>query len=217
MICSRKEFMALAGIKQNGHLTTFIQRGKIIPESDGSIDTEKRENKDFIASRASKGIATPQAEALTNTVPQVETIKEIKEPVSKKVKKAEENAKISKWEVDLAKAQAELEYKLASTKMVNQKLSILAGDNLPIRDIKQILSQYSKSILHGYNAFLEQKISDLCHQFRIPNKEKSKILTKNTVEINKIHAKIENDIRTQLKNAIGKSKLKESNSDELDD
>lgn len=217
MICTRKEFLALTGIKQNGHLTTFIGRGKVVLESDGTIDTENRINKDFIASRSSKGISTPQAESLSGVVPVPKVVAPTKEPVSKKVKQAEDKAKISKWEVDLEKAKAELEYKLVQTKLGEQRLSTLMGNNLPIEFVKEVTAQLSKAMINNYKSFSEQHISEICHKHRISESDRVKIITKNTSGLNKIHEKAINDARVQLKNAIGNSRLKEAESDEQDD
>jgi 3-isopropylmalate dehydratase small subunit len=215
MICTRKDFINIAGIASPSNLTTYIQRGKVVMDSDGNFDTDNVINKDFLAKRSSQGLGTTISESLTKTQP-VEKIEVVKAPVSKKIKQAEDKTKISKWEVDLEKSKRDLILKDLDIELKNQKISIQAGNNIPVEYVKELLSQYSKNILHGYTSFLDQRFSDFCHQFRISNIDKAKLLSKNVDEINKIHKKITNDTKDHFRKILKKAKLKSVENDEND-
>lgn len=208
MICTRKDFIRIAGIVNSSNLTTYLNRGKVIVDENGNFDTDHLLNKSFLESRSSKGIGSVISESITKTAP-VEKVERIeKEPVSKKVKQAEEKTKITKWEVDLEKSKRDLILKDLDIELKNQKIAIQAGQNLPIEYVKELIAEYSKNILHAYNSFLDQRFSDFCHQFRVSNSDKSKIISKNINEVNKIHAKISSDTREHFKKILRKAKLK---------
>ena len=217
MICkNRKEFYELGGFTK-ANMATYVKRGVVVAEPDGTFDTENPINKYFLDNRKSKGLApgsvkTIQPKSTASAEPKLETI-----PLTQKAKKAANNAFTDKLELEVEKLRAELDKKYVDTDLARQKLATVMGSNIPIEFVKELMAQVSKSVLHGYNSYLDQKISDLCHQYRIPNDEKAKILSKNTVEINKIHSKVFADASVQIKNAIGKSKNIEADTDEMDD
>ncbi len=219
MICKRVEFCELAGITQ-ANLSTYIKRGKIVMESDGkTIDTSKRENADFLEKRKMDGKALGSksndvVEIPREVIPTIDVLQ--KSQPSKKVVKAAETATISKYNLELEKMQAELDKKIVDTKLAEQKLATLLGNNIPIDVVKSIVAQLSKAIINNYKSFSEQQISEICHKHRIPEVERVKLTAKNTTGLNNIHARAVNDAKIQIKNAIGESKYKESTSEEDD-
>lgn len=214
MICRRPEFCELAGIT-NANLSTYIKRGKIVLEPDGkTINTEKRENADFLKGRNSEGkgkFAQPKPETTEAVIPSVNVLQNAP---SKKVVKAAETATISKYNLELEKMQAELDKKIVDTKLAEQKLATLLGNNIPIDVVKSIVAQLSKSIINNYKSFSEQQITEICHVHRIAETDRVKIIAKNTTGLNNIHSKAVTDARVQIKNAIGTTKSLELNDDE---
>jgi len=214
MICRRPEFCELAGIT-NANLSTYIKRGKIVLEPDGkTINTEKRENADFLKGRNSEGkgkFAQPKPETTEAVIPSVNVLQNTP---SKKVVNAAERATISKYNLELEKMQAELDKKIVDTKLAEQKLATLLGNNIPIDVVKSIVAQLSKSIINNYKSFSEQQITEICHVHRIAEADRVKIIAKNTTGLNNIHSKAVTDARVQIKNAIGTTKSLELNDDE---
>lgn len=213
MICTRKEFTELAKCSV-ANLSTYIKRGQVFLESDGkTIDTNRRENSDFLKRRASMG--------KTNSIPIANTVvKEVEFPAqpqikaSPKLRKAAEATIITKYELELEKMQAEIDSKHIGYKLSEQKLSTLLGNNIPIDVVKTIIAQLSKSIINNYKSFSEQQITEICHKFRIEDVERVKLLTKNTNGLNAIHQKAVTDARFQTKKEIGSNKLNESESND---
>ena len=221
MKCSRAEFMQLTGIHK-AHLSTYIKRGKIILDPDGkTIDTENPANADFVKSQALKQKEKLQAVKEIVSIPKTPevVIPPLSPPikVSSKVKKVAEQTTISKYALELEKMQAELDKKIVDTRLAEQKLSILLGNNIPIDLVKSIIAQLSKSMITNYKSFSEQQINEFCHQFGIGEADRVKLTAKNTTGLNQIHNKAIKDAETQMKNAMGKNKLKESQSNEDED
>ena len=212
MICTRKEFTELAGCSV-ANLSTYIKRGTVLLEPDGkTIDTNKRENYDFLKRRESMGKMSGSKEVL----PTIETPVPQQIKASAKLKKAAETTIISKYNLELEKMQAEIDKKYIDIKLSDQKLSTLLGNNIPIEVIKTIITQFSKSIINNYKSFSEQQIREICHQHRISDIDRAKLTTKNTTGLNAIHQKAVNDARSQVKNAIGSTKLTESEIEDYD-
>jgi len=212
MICSRKEFCKLAGCSA-ANLSTYIGRDKVVLENDKKhIDTQHRVNKEFLLRRRDMGkgmvSAEPEPEPPNPEPPAHQ---------SKKLTKAEESAKISKYNLELEKLQAELDKKLVDTELARQKLSVLLGNNVPIDLVKNIITQFSKAIINNYKAFGEQQITEICHQHRINDEDRAKLIAKNTTGLNNTHKKAVNDARTQMKNAVGSTKMKELEKPDADD
>jgi hypothetical protein len=226
MICSRKEFCDLAGCSK-ANLSTYIKRGNVLLEDDGKhIDTERRENKDFLKRRESAGKASipgSKAPTITQQVPKAqiqEAIPPIPTPAIKptrKVQRAAESATISKYELELEKMQADVNKKYIDTQLAEQRLSILLGNNIPIDLVKSIVSQLAKSMIQNYKSFGEQEISEICHQFSIPERDRVRFVEKNLKGLNAIHLKSVNDANMQLKSAMGLTKYKEAQTDTEDD
>jgi hypothetical protein len=209
MKCTRKEFAELAGCS-TANLTTYIGRKKVFLMKDGkTIDTNRRENADFLEGRKQKGL-TIKAPTLNK---QSKKSTENKPPTSNisltKIQKAAEKTNLKRYEVELAKLNAELEKKLVDTELQRQKLATLLGDNISIKMVKSVVSQLSKSILNNYESFSKQQINEICHQHRIKDEDRAKLVSKNTTGLNGIHKKAITDARTQLKNEIGAAKLEE--------
>ena len=221
MNCSRAEFMQLTGISK-AHLSTYIKRGKIILDTNGkTIDTEHPINADFVKSQSQKQKERFQAvkEIVSGPTKQSIQVPTLSPPikVSSKVKKVAEQTTISKYALELEKMQAELDKKIVDTRLAEQKLSILLGNNIPIDLVKAIIAQLSKSMITNYKSFSEQQINEFCHQFGIDETDRVKLTAKNTTGLNQIHNKAIKDAETQMKNAMGKNKLKESQSNEDED
>ena len=212
MKCTRKEFYELAGCSKS-NLSTYIKRGKVVLEKDGkTIDSNKRENADFLKHRESigkaKGSVVPESETKAPLIDsKSQNLVQIK-PTAK-VRKAAENHSLSKYELDIEKIRAELEKKYVDTDLAKQKLSVLMGNNITIELVRAIVSQFSRSILTNYKSFSEQQINEICHQHRISDIDRAALVTKNTSGLNGIHKKAVSDARKQMKNAVGVTKLEE--------
>lgn len=214
MICKRPEFCNLAGIT-NANLSTYIKRGKIVLESDGkTINTERRENKDFLESRSKSGKGALATTVVPSQIPTVDVPQYEKQKPSRKVIKASETATISKYNLELEKMQAELDKKIVDTRLAEQKLATLLGNNIPIDLVLTIIAQFSKSMINNYKPFIEQQLTEICHVYRVPEIDRVKIIATNTKGLNTIHSKAVNDARIQMKSAVGSAKLKESTNDE---
>lgn len=239
MIVSRIDFAGLANVT-SGNLTTYIKRSKVILEPDGkSVDTSRIENKSFLESRSHSGKApvykamTTKKETKPKPVPivHVEEKKETKiiheqpiienrEPVkslASEKTKTKEPIVNSKWQIDLEKAKADLEKKNIDIELAKQKLTTLLGNNLPIDFVKEVITQLSKSMINNYKSYTEQHISEICHKFRISDKDKAVLIQENVTRLNKFHDKAVSDAMQKMKSVIGKSRTKVAESDELDD
>lgn len=217
MICKRPEFCNLAGIT-NANLSTYIKRGKIVLESDGkTIDTEKRENKDFLESRSKNGKGALATTVAPSPIPTVDVPQYEKQKPSRKVIKASETATISKYNLELEKMQAELDKKIVDTRLAEQKLATLLGNNIPIDAVVTIMVTLSKSLMTNYRSTIEQDITEISHIFRIPEKDRVEFIDKSIKKLNATHERAILNAKTQIRNAAGKSKLTETEEDELDD
>lgn len=217
MICKRPEFCNLAGIT-NANLSTYIKRGKIVLESDGkTINTEKRENKDFLESRSKSGKGALATTVAPSPIPTVDVPQYEKQKPSRKVIKASETATISKYNLELEKMQAELDKKIVDTRLAEQKLATLLGNNIPIDAVVTIMVTLSKSLMTNYRSTIEQDITEISHIFRIPEKDRVEFIDKSIKKLNATHERAILNAKTQIRNAAGKSKLTETEEDELDD
>lgn len=217
MICKRPEFCNLAGIT-NANLSTYIKRGKIVLESDGkTINTERRENKDFLESRLKSGKGALATTVVPSPIPTVDVPQYEKQKPSRKVIKASETATISKYNLELEKMQAELDKKIVDTRLAEQKLATLLGNNIPIDAVVTIMVTLSKSLITNYRSIIEQDITEVSHIFRIPEKDRVEFIDKSIKKLNAAHERAVLNAKTQIRNAAGKSKLTETEEDELDD
>jgi hypothetical protein len=197
MICSRPEFCELAGIS-NANLTTYVNRGKLVLEPDRkTIDTERRENKDFLESRKNKGKGMVGSTVQIIAAPEIPAIQQ--QVIDPKVQKKVQRQQLTKYELDIEKTKAELEKKLVDTELAREKLAALRGNNIPIGIVKDIISQLSKSIINNYKSNTEQQINEICHKFGISDKDRSDILSKGIRNLNTIHEKAVIEARKQLR------------------
>jgi len=200
-IYSRPEFCKLVGIKQAA-LSTQISRGKIIVFEEGGkdkIDDSIRENADFIKKQQTTN-ALKEAKEVVNSDNPVQIPHSEK---SKKLKNKEEKTQMSLFDLNLEKARADIDKKYIDTRLAEMKMEVLMGANIPINHVKSIVSTLSKSILTNYKAFQDQIISEFCHQYKISDAERSKILAKAVAGLNAIHLKAVSESKIQMKNAMG--------------
>jgi hypothetical protein len=213
MKLSKKDFINYAGIKSPGNFSQYVSRGKIIVESDGTIDIDLKHNRDWLQSRASKGI-TPEFTAVKLGVSPTtnQTQKSVKassdkyiEPIelNEDQKKKVTNSIASRHEVELKKLVAELEKKLVDTELAREKLATIKGSNVPVSIVKDIMSQLSKSIINNYKSFSEQQISQICHKYRIDEQDRVKLVSQNVNGLNRIHEKAVNEAKKQFKASVG--------------
>lgn len=206
MICkNRKEFYELAGISK-ANMATYIARGVIVANAGGKFDTDDPINKHFLDNRKSKGLTpgsvkmVPEKHAAV-VEPVVERV-----PLTAKTKKAVNTATVSKFDLELKKIEAELEKKYVDTDLARQKLATIMGGNIPIELVKEIIAQLSKSLLNNYKSYSDQLITQLCHENRISDADRAKMLTKNLSGLNAIHSKAVEDARVQMRNATKKTR-----------
>jgi hypothetical protein len=226
---SRKEFINYAGIKSNANYAQYVTRGKIIVEVDGTINIENKQNKDWLMSRAAKGLCpdftsvtlgvTPEPKQEQKKTVSVSSDKSIEQiELSNSSKKKIERTVTSRHEVELEKLKAELEKKLVDTELAREKLATVKGNSVPVDLVKDIMSQFSKAIINNYKSFNEQQIAQICHKFRIEDSERVKIVSKSVTELNKIHEKAVNEAKQQFKAIIGITRTNTAQEDEqLDD
>lgn len=229
-IKTRAEFCELTGIT-NAHITMYAKRGKIVLTKDRKhLDIDIVENANFIQHQALKGLEAVKqlkAERETETIkPTTETIKKEtetkKQTVKSPKKKNTENSQGlngygSKWELELEKMRAEIDKKYIDTKVAEERLNVLKGNNIPIDNVKTIVAMLAHSMITNYKNFQEQHISDICHEFRISETDRAKINKKAVSGLNAIHRKAVSDTKKQLRVSIGTARSKEEQNEEIDD
>lgn len=206
MICkNRKEFYELGGFTK-ANMATYVKRGVVVAEPDGTFDTENPTNKYFLDNRKSKGLApgsvkTVQPKSTAPAEPKLETI-----PLTPKAKKAANNAFTDKLELEVKKLRAELDKKYVDTDLARQKLATVMGGNIPVDLVKEIVAQLSKSLLNNYKSYSDQLITQLCHENRVLDADRAKMLSRNLTGLNTIHSKAVDDAKMQMKNATKKTR-----------
>jgi hypothetical protein len=219
-IIKRSDFARLCGITSS-NVTTYIQRGKIEVEPDGKhIDTTKRINQDFIELR--KGMGKGAIGALGTVTEKNTTVKKQSSSVHQtvsdpKILEQEGQARMSKYQLDIKKTEAEIEKKLVDTEVAKEKLQALRGNNIPIGIVKEIISQLSKSFINGYKAFSEQQIAEFCHQFKVSDKEKAALLSSNIKSLNLTHQKCVNDAKKHLRSHVVELRVSSAMSNDQED
>lgn len=201
-IYSRAEFCKLVGIKQPA-LSTQISRGKIVVfEENGKqkIDDSVRANADFIKQQQMTN-ALKEAKEVTNS----ESIVNIDSTQNKKVKVKAEKTQMTMFDLLVEEKRANIDKKLVDTRLSEMKVEVLVGANIPINQVKTIVSTLSKSILTNHNAFLNQLISEFCHQHKVSDAERSKMLVKSMAGLNAIHLKAVSESKIQMKNASSRT------------
>lgn len=206
MICkNRKEFYELAGITK-ANMATYVKRGTVVANDKGEFDTDHPINKHFLDNRKSKGLAPGSVKtAPEKPTAVIESVLE-RVPLTAKTKKAVNAATASKFELELKKIEAELEKKYVDTDLARQKLATIMGGNIPIELVKEIIAQLSKSLLNNYKSYSDQLITQLCHENRVSDADRAKMLTKNLSGLNAIHSKAVEDARVQMRNATKKTR-----------
>lgn len=206
---SKSEFIEMLGLTHPA-LSTYIKRESIVVNSDNMIDDKHRTNADFIQKRLAKiqaGKVKVQKKPTGSNAPidPVEVVELEAPPVkqSRKLKKAEEETRLTLYNLTLQKSQADVEKKLVDTELAKVKLNVLQGGNIPVQYVKTILATFSKTILVDYKAFQDQLIAEFCHRNKIPDIDRSQMLSKSLTELNSIHLKAITETKNQLKNAIG--------------
>lgn len=225
-IYTRNEFAAFLGIDKNPRqiIKSNIDRGKIVLNENGDIDDTVPANADF--KKRYLEIRKQKVGAPIDQQPKAK-----KDPVelshettaihlaagNKKVQNAAVKTTLSKFDLELKKTEADIEKKLIDTELSKVKLSVLMGGNIPVSVVKTIISTLSKSILSNYKSFQDQLITEVCHEYKIDNANRTKILSKAVTGLNAIHTKAVSESRIQLKNAIGTNQNKLAIEDEQEE
>lgn len=226
-IKTRAEFCDLTGIS-NAHITMYAKRGKIVLTEDRKhLDIEHKANALFIQHQAMKGLEAVKklkSEKETETVKAVtETNKketETQKPTTKRKTKAEAKAvkhTDSKWDMELEKLRAEIDKKYIDTDVAKERLNVLRGNNIPIDQVKTIVSMLAHSMITNYKNFQEQHIAEICHEFRISETDRAKINKKSVSGLNAIHRKAVADTNKQVRVSIGTSRSNEESNEETDE
>lgn len=202
--------MVLTGIKTRGNITTYIKRGNIVMSEDGTFETTNHVNAEFIKKRIDQG-KTPSG-AVPPSVgikPMSKSVK-VKGPDEKppkksiiKVKGPEHEQYGGQTSLFLEQKEADLEKKLIDTEIARQKLAVMIGENVPVDLVKMVVSDLSRSMLDNYKAYSEQMLSNLCHKYRIPDKDRANIITKNVSDLNTIHQRAIDKSRAKMKSELG--------------
>jgi len=217
MICTRAEFCTLAGISR-ANLSTYIGRDKVVLANDGkTIDTEHVINKEFLQGRKEKGkglIANENTPSKPATGGASGDPPEPSGKMSAAAKSEYDKKVLEKKELELKKMRAELDKKLVDTRVAEQKLSILKGNNIPLDVVQSIVAQFSKAIINNYKSFAEQQITEFCHKQGISEEIRIKHISENIKGLNLLHKKAVRDAKKQTKAAIGKKQLNDAATDE---
>lgn len=132
---SKKEFAGLCGIETK-NLSVYVTRGKVIVDSDGTIDGSNEHNKTFLMKQSSKKRPVPE-----------ETTKKEKEVVTqpKLISEMEETAEYSGLEIKKTAAQVEkLQQEVRLLKIKEEKLQ---GVVVPSDLILPVFLQHNQSII----------------------------------------------------------------------
>lgn len=188
---TKKQFGALCGLSAS-NITTYIQRGKLIPTGD-LIDDTIPYNADFIRLRANKLAQPPLPIKAGNTQEKPQTVPDkVKELASKgtaKVKQAKE--KKEKPEVDYDRYDVEMQQKSLQLEKTQEEIEILKikkeklhGAVIPTELANAMMVTHSESLKVAYNEASENLIVIIGQKKQLSTNEIAEVRTELTRVVN---------------------------------
>lgn len=214
------EFARACGVEP-AHISVAKGRGQIIYTPDKRIDSEVRENAEFMKiQQGKKGIKAVQPEPTRNS--SGKKIKaESKPRVSKKDKEIQETREQmenefakGKYDLDLAQKRAALQKTEAETRIKLLQESQMRGENIPTKDVQFVVSQLSSSFLNNYRDFASQLLLEFSHKYRLTDDEKIKMNEKFIRGINDTHDKCFDAVKNKLLSIKRNASKKQNMTDE---
>lgn len=218
MICSRPEFIVIAGCT-NANLTTYRSRGRVVTfvGDDGKeyIDTNHPINADFLKKR--KEIIASKNES-QKPAPKKTISKKTQTPVNSTVQTTAQDTGTEKtdtrYSLEIRKLQAEIQQKEAKIILDELKIKTLSGNNIPKTVVTEMFATLGKSLLVGYKEFIDQFVSDICHENKIPDAVRAKMIGEMVKGLNASHKNSVETAKAHFKMSLKKSKIDESLTDE---
>lgn len=199
---SQSEIARIVG-KSNAYISTYTKRGKLV-KSGTVYDTDIPENRDFllgfgidpskpivIPPKVSKTKPTSKKE--TKTVSKKDSDPKIEKPKRKTLRSApvieapKNQDQDSKYQADLVKKNADIEYKEAQTEKIRLEIARLRGENIPIDLVTNLVRELSSSLIKSYKEGAENIVTEMAHRTKMDPEMEAQMRGKLVSVINEAH------------------------------
>ncbi|MBL4810402.1 MAG: hypothetical protein JKY43_10155 [Phycisphaerales bacterium] len=180
---TQSEFAKLIG-KSNAFVSTYIRRGKII-KSGKVIDSSVRENSDMMK-KFGVGDNVPASKKKSKEIV-IEKPKRNKTITSAPIISPPVENNGGQYQLDLDKKEAELEFKLVSTRIKLIEESKLRGELIPVDLVSELIATMSRSIVTSYKDSMDLFLIEINHRAKISDKFAAELKGEMTSLINKAH------------------------------
>jgi len=194
---SQADFAKLLG-KKDSYVSTYISRGKIV-KSGSVIDSTIQENID-IMKKCGVDVEFINGESKTRSKPPEvgppkRIIKEKKINIAPPEYPSNANSG-GQYQLDLDKKEAELEFKQVSTRIKLIEEAKLRGELVPLAQITDLISMFSRSIITAYKESIDQFLIEVNHRKKMSSKDSAELKGEMIRLINVAH---DNSINTAIK------------------
>jgi len=197
---TRSEFAKLLG-KKNSFITTYIERGKIVLSGE-VIDTTLNENI-TIMKRWGVDVEFINGESKTRAKPlEVGPPKRIIKEKIINIQPPEYNNNSNnggQYQLDLDKKEAELEFKQVSTRIKLIEEAKLRGELVPLAQVTDLISMFSRSIIGSYKESIDQFLIEVNHRKKMSSKDSAELKGEMIRLINVAHDNSINNAIKELK------------------
>lgn len=197
---SRSEFAKLLG-KKNSFVTTYIERGKIVLSGE-VIDTTIQENIDMMKRwNVDVDFINGNSKTRSKTLEVGEPKRIIKEKTVNIQPPEQPTVANSggQYQLDLDKKEAELEFKQVSTRIKLIEEAKLRGELVPLAQITDLISMFSRSIITAYKESIDQFLIEVNHRKKMSSKDSAELKGEMIRLINVAHDNSINNTIKELK------------------
>lgn len=199
---SKGELSKLIGVTQ-GYISQYISLGKVISDKStgvDSIDIAIPENEHFVLKVYNKN--KEKIEAKKNMVPVAKPLGAPKQTTKKKrgslgVHRREPTQDFESNEpeisgsgsfgLDAEKKRAEIKWKKLQTKKIEMELAKMRGDYIPTELVRNLIMQFSRSIISTYKEGAEAFLIEISHRKKLTIQDESEMKGELISIINKSH------------------------------
>lgn len=213
-IVKKSELAKMLGVHP-AYINTYIKRGNIV--SDGThVDTTHPANASFIQHMIRKNAEKERNEVFvvekTEYVAPKFEIKPSKKDTKTNKKQQKQVAQIentpqsagdeSIYNIKIQKEQADLEKKLLDAERVRLINAKMRGENVPTKMVKNMISQFSNSIITTYKDAADRLIMEFSHRKKLTLEEKAEMKGELISIINRAHDEAIDKTKTELESII---------------
>jgi hypothetical protein len=212
-IVKKGELAKMLGVHP-AYIDTYIKRGNIV--ADGKlVDTTHPANASFIQHIIRKNAEKERFNAVQEIVVEENKFVAPKSDVkpSKKGTKQTQNTKQTQqsnenqgdesiYNIKIQKEQADLEKKLLDAERVRLINAKMRGENVPTKMVKNLVSQFSNSIITTYKDAADRLIMEFSHRKKLTLEEKAEMKGELISIINRAHDEAIEKTKTELESII---------------